>query len=158
MEIPVLSKQFPGLAESSESGTHTSAAPTHPSSHRLRSSRFHSRLRASTPLSLSAGGDEARALLWLRASSSVDGRAPQREREFCIHNLLVRIHLIFETVLVDRPCTMEPFSFFFCFMTRKPRVEWYKSPCALNTRPLRNRFTFLRSRCSNLRMPNVIRA
>jgi len=30
----------------------------------------------------------------------------QREREFFIDNLLVRIHLIIEMVLVDRPCAM----------------------------------------------------
>jgi len=30
----------------------------------------------------------------------------EREREFFVDNLLVRIHLIIETVLVDRPCTM----------------------------------------------------
>jgi len=28
------------------------------------------------------------------------------EREFFIDNLLVRIHLIIEMILVDRPCTM----------------------------------------------------
>jgi len=28
------------------------------------------------------------------------------EREFCIDNLLLRIHLIIEMVLVDRPCAM----------------------------------------------------
>ena len=28
------------------------------------------------------------------------------EREFCIDNLLVRIHLIIEMILVDRPCAM----------------------------------------------------
>ena len=31
---------------------------------------------------------------------------PQREREFFIDNLLVRIHLIIEMILVDRPCAM----------------------------------------------------
>ena len=30
----------------------------------------------------------------------------QREREFFIDNLLVRIHLIIEMILVDRPCAM----------------------------------------------------
>ena len=30
----------------------------------------------------------------------------QKEREFCIGDLLVRIHLIIETILVDRPCAM----------------------------------------------------
>ena len=31
---------------------------------------------------------------------------PAADREFCIHNLLVRIHLIIEMILVDRPCAM----------------------------------------------------
>jgi hypothetical protein len=30
-----------------------------------------------------------------------------REREFCIHNLLVRIHLIIEMISSERPCAME---------------------------------------------------
>ena len=30
----------------------------------------------------------------------------QREREFFIDNLLVRIHLIIEMILVDRPCAI----------------------------------------------------
>ena len=35
----------------------------------------------------------------------------RREREFIIDNLLVRIHLIIEMILVDRPCAMGvPFS------------------------------------------------
>ena len=34
------------------------------------------------------------------------GRKVQREREFFIDNLLVRIHLIIEMILVDRPCAM----------------------------------------------------
>ena len=29
-----------------------------------------------------------------------------QERDFFIHNLLVRIHLIIEMILVDRPCAM----------------------------------------------------
>ena len=33
-------------------------------------------------------------------------RWTSREREFFIDNLLVRIHLIIEMMLVDRPCTM----------------------------------------------------
>ena len=33
-------------------------------------------------------------------------RTRGREREFFIDNLLVRIHLIIEMVLVDRPCAM----------------------------------------------------
>ena len=28
------------------------------------------------------------------------------EREFCMDNLLVRIHFIVEIILVDRPCAM----------------------------------------------------
>ena len=32
--------------------------------------------------------------------------SPSTEREFCIDNLLVRIHLIIEMVLVHRPCAM----------------------------------------------------
>ena len=32
--------------------------------------------------------------------------SPQREEEFFIDNLLVRIHLIIEMILVDRPCAM----------------------------------------------------
>ena len=42
-------------------------------------------------------------------SALVRARAPRRharEREFFIHNLLVRIHLIIEMILVDRPCAM----------------------------------------------------
>jgi len=35
------------------------------------------------------------------------------------------------------------------FITLKPGVERYKSLCALNTSPPRNRFTFLRSSCSH---------
>jgi len=35
-----------------------------------------------------------------------DGVCP-REREYCIDNLLVRIHLIIEMILVDRPCAWE---------------------------------------------------
>ena len=35
--------------------------------------------------------------------------------------------------------------------TLKPRVEWYTSLCASNTSPHRNRFTFLRSSCSEIR-------
>ena len=31
---------------------------------------------------------------------------PRREREFFIDNLLVRIHLIIEMIIVDRPCAM----------------------------------------------------
>ena len=31
---------------------------------------------------------------------------PCREREFFMDNLLVRIHLIIEMILVDRPCAM----------------------------------------------------
>ena len=31
---------------------------------------------------------------------------PYREKEFFIDNLLVRIHLIIEMVLVDRPCAI----------------------------------------------------
>ena len=34
------------------------------------------------------------------------GPAGEREREFFIDNLLVRIHLIIEMILVDRPCAM----------------------------------------------------
>jgi hypothetical protein len=30
----------------------------------------------------------------------------EREREFYIDNLLVRMHFIIETILVDRPCSM----------------------------------------------------
>jgi hypothetical protein len=30
----------------------------------------------------------------------------QQEREFCIDNLLVRIRLIIETILLDRPCAV----------------------------------------------------
>ena len=32
--------------------------------------------------------------------------APPGEREFFIDNLLIRIHLIIEMILVDRPCAM----------------------------------------------------
>jgi hypothetical protein len=32
--------------------------------------------------------------------------ATRREREFFIDNLLARIHLIIEMILVDRPCAM----------------------------------------------------
>ena len=30
----------------------------------------------------------------------------QRGRDFFIHNLLVRIHVVIEMILVDRPCAM----------------------------------------------------
>ena len=30
----------------------------------------------------------------------------EKEREFCIGDLPVRIHLIIQTILVDRPCAM----------------------------------------------------
>ena len=33
-------------------------------------------------------------------------RERERERESVIDNLLVRLHLIIEMILVDRPCTM----------------------------------------------------
>ena len=33
--------------------------------------------------------------------------SPALESEFLIDNLLVRIHLIIEMILVDRPCAME---------------------------------------------------
>ena len=36
---------------------------------------------------------------------SLNGLCP-RERDFFIDNLLVRIHLIIEMILVDRPCAM----------------------------------------------------
>ena len=35
-----------------------------------------------------------------------EGLAEAAEREFLIDNLLVRIHLIIEMILVDRPCAM----------------------------------------------------
>jgi hypothetical protein len=31
---------------------------------------------------------------------------PNREREFFVDNLVVRIHFIIEMILVDRPCAM----------------------------------------------------
>ena len=47
---------------------------------------------------------------WFPASppipSSRDARSTTEEREFFIDNLLVRIHLIIEMILVDRPCAM----------------------------------------------------
>ena len=43
-------------------------------------------------------------------------------------------------------CSIGPRSSF--LITLGPRVQWFKSLCALNTSPLRNRFTFLRSTCS----------
>jgi len=36
----------------------------------------------------------------------VDGGALERETEFFVDKLLVRIHLIIEMILVDRPCAM----------------------------------------------------
>jgi len=49
----------------------------------------------------------------IRTGSSVQERGDvvscegwSREREFFIDNLLVRIHLIVEMILVDRPCAM----------------------------------------------------
>ena len=36
--------------------------------------------------------------------STVDSSACPREREIFIDNLLVRVHLIIEMILVDRPC------------------------------------------------------
>jgi len=38
--------------------------------------------------------------------SDLARRDLQREREFFVDNLLVRIHLIIEMILVDRPCVM----------------------------------------------------
>ena len=47
---------------------------------------------------------------WLRrpqaGCSSLLKRSQEREKEFFIKNLLVRIHLIMEMILVDRPCAM----------------------------------------------------
>ena len=37
---------------------------------------------------------------------------------------------------------------FFFFITREPRVEWHKRPCAFDTSPPQNCFTSLQSSCS----------
>jgi hypothetical protein len=42
----------------------------------------------------------------LLISSSVRRRCACRERVCLIHSLLVRIHLLIEMTLVDRPCAM----------------------------------------------------
>ena len=36
----------------------------------------------------------------------LEPRSAPREREFFIDNLLVRVHLIIEMILVDQPCAM----------------------------------------------------
>jgi hypothetical protein len=41
-----------------------------------------------------------------RHTCRVMNLADPREREFFIDNLLVRIHLIIEIILVDRPCAV----------------------------------------------------
>jgi hypothetical protein len=41
-----------------------------------------------------------------KQSSLIRGGEAQREREFFIDNLLVRIHLIIVMISVDRPCAM----------------------------------------------------
>ena len=45
---------------------------------------------------------------WPPVFGALDEKAevPSRERDFFIDNLLVRIHLIIEIILVDRPCAM----------------------------------------------------
>ena len=43
-------------------------------------------------------------LSWALSNATFGGRA--EEREFSIDNLLIRIHLIIEMTLVDRPCAM----------------------------------------------------
>ena len=51
----------------------------------------------------------ARPRAGLRSPCSRPARRPgypPEERDFFIHNLLVRIHLIIEMILVDRPCAM----------------------------------------------------
>ena len=44
-----------------------------------------------------------------------------------------------------------PFLFLLFFITLKPRVEWYKSLCALNTSPPRNRPSAAERRGNTLR-------
>ena len=53
-------------------------------------------------------GLAGRGLLGIRVKLAKKDRAQRskKEREFFIDNLLVRIHLIIEMVLVDRPCAM----------------------------------------------------
>jgi len=48
-------------------------------------------------------------MLSLNATAGVDWKVSSQlllESEFFIDNLLVRIHLIIEMILVDRPCAM----------------------------------------------------
>ena len=49
------------------------------------------------------------------------GSAVEREREFFYDNLLVRIHLIIEMILVDRPCATPQYEYG-TFVTVKPRL------------------------------------
>ena len=61
--------------------------------------------------SLAPGGEMEMVDPWLaeerRGEQEVRDTPPRPpEREFVIDNLLVRIHLIIEMILVDRPCVM----------------------------------------------------
>jgi len=59
----------------------------------------------STPETARRDRDEAKERL--QNHMQFEGEVPQvPEREFFIDNLLVRIHLIIEMILVDRPCAM----------------------------------------------------
>ena len=50
------------------------------------------------------------------------------------------LYEVFENIRDDEVCLSLSL-----LITPKPRVERYKSLCALHTSPLRNRFTFVRS-------------
>jgi len=60
----------------------------------------------------------------------------------------VRVHAGASFSAPQHALELHPGSSFF-FITLNPGVGWYKTLCALNTRPPQNRFTILRSCCSS---------
>ena len=62
------------------------------------------------PMLMQGGGGHNLFMVLMTGSQPViqarNAPHPPRDREFIIDNLLVRIHLIIEMSLVDRPCAM----------------------------------------------------